>query len=238
MLPLPVYYIGNGRFRGHRISPCYTMYSMDVDFYFDPACPFCWITSRWLLMVSGQRDVTITWRPFSLAIKNDALDPAKPDKTGHGDLHRGSHRVLRVMRAAEARGAALIDLYTDFGIAHHIAGDAFDDDLIAKILAKHKLPAELAAAADDTSYDKDLTASIKTAVDVAGEDIGVPTIVFTTADGRRNGFFGPVLQTLPDMDAALRLWDGLSLLATDDNFYELKRSRPDGDPDVYSTAKC
>lgn len=211
---------------------------MNVDFYFDPSCPFCWITSRWLLMVSSQRDVTVNWRPFSLAIKNDELDPSRPGKTEHGELHRSSHRVLRVMLAAEAKGAKLIDLYTDFGIPHHIGGDAFDDALITSVLAKHHLPAELAVAADDTSSDQALADSIKTATDVAGQDIGVPTIVFTTADGGKNGFFGPVLQMLPDMDEALKLWDGLSQLASNKNFYELKRSRPSGDPDVYSTAKC
>lgn len=214
---------------------------MKVTFYFDPSCPFCWITSRWLLMVRGQRELEVNWRPFSLAIKNDELSGDKTKakgKTEHGELYRSSHRVLRVMQAAEAKGAALIDLYTDFGIAHHIAGDDFDDALIAHVLEKHGLPADLARAADDTSYDKQLAASIQSATDVAGQDIGVPTIVFTAADGSKSGFFGPVLQALPDLDEALKLWDGLSQLATDQNFYELKRSRPSGNPDVFSTAKC
>lgn len=211
---------------------------MNIDFYFDPSCPFCWITSRWLLMVSGERDVNITWRPFSLAIKNDELDPARPGKTEHGELHRSAHRVLRVMLAAQAKGAKLIELYNDFGIAHHIGGRAFDGDLINETLAKHQLPADLVKAADDAGYDAELAASIESATDVAGEDIGVPTIVFTADDGSKNGFFGPVLQQLPEKAEALKLWDGLSQLATDKNFYELKRARPSGNPDVFSTAKC
>jgi predicted DsbA family dithiol-disulfide isomerase len=210
---------------------------MKVDFYFDPSCPFCWITSRWLLMVGGERDVTVTWRPFSLALKNDEVRGGH-DKTEHGDLHRSAHRVLRVMLAAEANGAKLIDLYNDFGLNHHIGGRDFDDELITETLARHKLPAELATAADDAKYDAELADSIKSATAVAGQDIGVPTIVFTAEDGSRNGFFGPVLQTLPDKAEALKLWDGLKQLATDENFYELKRTRPSGNPDVFSTAKC
>lgn len=208
-----------------------------MTFYFDPCCPFCWVTSRWLLMVSGQRDVTIDWQPFSLAIKNDEVS-GKKDKTEHGDMHRSAHRVLRVMLAAADQGAKLIDMYTDFGIAYHIGGSEFDDDLIRRTIAKHGLDKELAKAADDTSYDARLAESVKAATDVAGQDIGVPTIIFTAEDGSKNGFFGPVLQQLPTMDEALKLWDGLSQLATDSNFYELKRGRPDDGPDVYSTAKC
>ena len=79
---------------------------------------------------------------------------------------------------------------------------------------------------------------MKEAISVAGEDIGVPTIVFELEDGTKTGYFGPVLQDLPDKEESLRLWDSLSVLATDKSFYELKRSRPAGVPDVYSTAKC
>lgn len=210
---------------------------MEVTFYFDPCCPFCWITSRWLLMVSGERDIRIDWRPFSLALKNDEVRGGH-DKTEHGDMHRAAHRVLRVMLAAQKRGAKLIDLYTEFGMPYHLTGDAYDDALIHKILEMNNLPAETIDAADDTRYDQALQASIDEATSVAGHDIGVPTIIFTNQDGSKNGFFGPVLQQLPSKDAALKLWDGLSQLATDKNFYELKRSRPSGDPDVYSTAIC
>lgn len=142
------------------------------------------------------------------------------------------------MLAAQNKGASIIDLYTDFGIQHHVAGNEFDDELIRKVLAKHKLPADLLQAADDTAYDKELRASLKSATDVAGQDIGVPTIIFKLADGSKNGYFGPVLQNLPELDESLKLWDGLSLLATNKSFYELKRSRPAGNPDVYSTARC
>lgn len=206
-----------------------------VIFYFDPSCPFCWITSRWLLIVSSKRGVSIEWRPFSLAIKNDELvDSGFPD-THHGP----AHRLLRVMVAAQAQhGVSLIDLYTTAGFKYHVGELTYNDGLIADLLSEHNLPAELLDAADSDEYDGQLRASVKLATDVAGDDIGVPTIIFTNDDGEQQGFFGPVLQTLPELDEALELWDGLSKLATNTSFYELKRSRPEGSPDVASTAKC
>lgn len=212
---------------------------MKVEFYFDPCCPFCWVTSRWLLMVSGERQLDISWKQFSLAIKNDELAGDGSDKTEHGDMHRAAHRIHRVMLAAKkSHSAKLIDLYTAFGIPYHLAGEEFDNELIDKVLERAKLPAELAKAADDTSLDKQLGQSTNEAVDVVGSDIGVPTIVFVAEDGSKTGYFGPVLQALPDKPEALKLWDNLSGLATDKYFYELKRGRPSGGPDTVSTAKC
>lgn len=212
---------------------------MDVTFYYDPSCPFCWITSRWLLQVSGQRDLTITWQPFSLAIKNNELAGGGNEKTEHGELHRAAHRILRVIVAAsEQTTTPQIDLYTAFGIKYHVAGFDYDDDMIRDVLAELELSDSLLEAADNTAIDEQIETSMKMATDVAGDDIGVPTIVFTNTDGSQQGFFGPVLQTLPTIDEALDLWDGLSKLATNTSFYELKRSRPDGGPDVASTAKC
>ena len=189
-------------------------------------------------MVSGHRELDIEWKPFSLAIKNKQLLP-KDGESNQAIGHRQAHRVLRVMlAAAEKNDAKLIDLYTTSGIKHHVAGFAIDDDHIKEILEENHLPLELASSADDASYDASIEASVQSAVDVAGKDIGVPTIVFTNENGEKQGFFGPVLMTLPDLDEALELWDGLSKLATNSSFYELKRSRPSGGPDVFSTAKC
>lgn len=210
---------------------------MNITFYFDPTCPFCWITSRWLLQVSGKRDINITWKPFSLALKNNSFD--KDSDSPHRDSHIASHRLLRVMVAAEAEHrASLIDMYTTAGIKIHIVGDDVNDELIGDVLAERKLPTSLLKAADDKKYDDKLDSLIKSATDIAGDDIGVPTIVFTNEKGEQQGFFGPVLQELPELEQSLELWDGLSKLATNSSFYELKRSRPDSMPDVVSTAKC
>lgn len=188
-------------------------------------------------MVSPHRELDIDWRPFSLAIKNNELAP-RDDEAEHAEIHRASHRVLRVMIAAQDHGAKFIDLYTSSGVKHHVAGFEFDDEHITEILADNNLPLDLAKAADDTSYDKSLSEHIASATKIAGKDIGVPTIIFANENDDKQGFFGPVLQQLPDLDEVLELWDALSKLATNSSFYELKRTRPSGGPDVASTAKC
>jgi len=210
-----------------------------IEFYFDPSCPFCWITSRWLLQVSAEREIDITWRQFSLALKNDELEVRHGD-TEHAANHRGAHRVQRVVaQAVREYGASPIELYSEFGMHFHIMEQPFNDAMIRDVLATKTLPSELLAAADDTSLDAQLQAEIDSAVEAAGADIGVPTIVFKGPDGQRLGYFGPVLNELPPTrEEALAIWDGLEKLATTPSFYELKRARPAGNPDVFSAARC
>lgn len=203
---------------------------MDVAFYFDPACPWCWVTSRWILMSSNERAINIEWRLFSLAYKNGELSK---DKEGS---HRPSHRVERVLLAAAKQGASLQDLYTHFGIKHFLSGEEYSDAVIADVLKDLKLEQNLGEAADDDSLDQELIESSEAALRSVGQDIGVPTIVFKLA-GKEKGFFGPVLKALPDQAESVKLWDSLVELTKYDGFYELKRGR-DGQPDVYSTAKC
>lgn len=207
-----------------------------IEFFYDPCCPFCWITSRFLLEVSAERDVDVTWRPFSLAMKNNELAGDDDAVNEHGEMHRSSHRVLRVItKAAEQHGASVIDLYSAFGRRFHLDHEKYDDAMIADVLAAAGLPAELAKAADDAALDEGLQASIDSAVEAVGDDTGVPTIVFVSDDGQRRGFYGPVLQELPSQDDALRLWDSLVGLVSVPAFYELKRTRPQGMPDTAST---
>ena len=207
-----------------------------IEFFYDPCCPFCWITSRFLLEVSAERDVDVTWRPFSLAMKNNELAGDDDAVNEHGEMHRSSHRVLRVItRASEQHGASVIDLYSAFGRRFHLDHEKYDDAMIADVLAAAGLPAELAKAAGDTSLDEGLQASIDSALEAVGDDTGVPTIVFVSDDGQRRGFYGPVLQELPSKDDALRLWDSFVGLVSVSAFYELKRTRPEGMPDTVST---
>lgn len=213
-----------------------------IEFYFDPSCPFCWITSRWLLQVAGERNLAINWRQFSLALKNDELKVDKnstPLLSLHSETHRDAHRVQRVInRAVNKYDASSIELYSEFGIRFHIMEQSFDDDMILEVLDAKKLPHELLAAADDTSIDKKLQAELDTAIEAAGTDIGVPLIVFTDKNGTRRGYFGPVLDELPtSIEESLALWDGLQAVATSPHFFELKRSRT-GDPNVFSAARC
>ena len=205
---------------------------MEVAFYFDPSCPWCWVTSRWILLCSNKRDINIDWRLFSLAYKNGELKGEKAKAN-----HMPAHRVERVMLAATKRGASLTELYTSFGIKHFISGEEYSDETIASVLDQLKLKKDLIKTADDKSLDKELIASSKSALKVVGQDIGVPTIVFLYEDGKQTGFFGPVLKELPDQNESVKLWDSLVELAKHDSFYELKRGR-EGGPDVFSTAKC
>lgn len=207
---------------------------MNIEFYFDPCCPFSRITSRWLLAVSPRRDIDIQWRQFSLAIKNDELEPnTEPSK--EASIHLASHRVHRVITAsADEFNIPIINLYNDFGYAFHIEGRDFDDSLILEVLSKNQLPERLLGSADDGSLDVFLTKEVDEAIGVAGRDIGVPLIVFNS-NGAKLGYFGPVLNSLPkSLDESLKIWDSLANLATSPDFYELKRQR-NGAPDVNST---
>ena len=206
---------------------------MNIDFYFDPSCPFCWVTSRFVLLASNKREININWKLFSLAIKNGELDTEK--KTGFD--HMPAHRVERVLLAASKQGANLGDMYKIFGIKHFLSGEEYTDDVILDVLKQLHLDETLMKAADDLSLDDDLNKSTEEAVGIVGQDIGVPTIVFNNQDGVKTGFFGPVILTLPEMDETVKQWDALVALASSSNFYELKRGR-DHSPDVVSTAKC
>ena len=210
---------------------------MKVDFYFDPACPWCWVTSRWLTDVSTQRDITINWQPFSLAMKNDELGKNEKDLSKYGVSHLRSHRVLRVIEAAVEAGGDRGKLYSDIGKMHHVEGYDYTDTEIELMLNLSQLDPALAKAADDESHDKTLRQSLDQAIGIVGEDVGVPLIVFENEDRQKVGYFGPVLMRQPTGQAALDLWDGLSKLASTSDFYELKRSRPAGGPDTKDPAQ-
>ena len=212
---------------------------MKVSFYFDPSCPFSWITSRWLLQVSAHRDIAIDWRPFSLALKNDELI-ARDGESVHAQSHRDSLRMLRVLLVAEQQySVSLIDGYTSSGMIRHILGDPLDDEGIRSVIVNQlELHESLMTAANDNSHDKVLQQHIDDAIAIVGNDIGVPTIIFELENGEKQGYFGPVLNELPELSESLVIWGSLFQLATTKSFYELKRTRPTGTPDVASTARC
>lgn len=211
---------------------------MKITFYFDPSCPFSWIASRWLLAVQDSRKVEVDWRPFCLAIKNDELSESSGEAE-HAQNHRDAHRMLRVMLAAERdHKVPLVDSYNAAGMIRHVLGERLDDGAIQRVLAELRLSDTLLAAADDASWDARLSSLVDEAAAVAGGDVGVPVIVYRLPDGSLQGYFGPVLNALPDLDESLAIWDGLARLATAKVFYELKRTRPEGDPDTASTARC
>jgi len=192
----------------------------NVEFYFDPICPWCWMTSRWAAEVSAARGFEISWKPISLAIINEA----KTDNPKH-DGHVQGHRMGRVVEAARvAHGEAVVGgLYTELGTRVHPGGRDDIDTIIAEALAAVGLPAELAAAADIEQSDVQLRANTNHALEIAGPDVGVPII---SIDGV--AFFGPVVTPAPTGEQALQLWDGIYAAASVPGFFELKRGRNKG----------
>ena len=198
-----------------------------IEFYFDPSCPWCWVTSRWLSEVATQRDISIEWKPFSLAIKNDEI--YGDDSTGHQEPHMKAHKLMRIMEAVHAaKGIDRGELYTAFTKAYYLDKDLHDDALAAAVLEQLGVDADYIKAGDDGSYDKSLEAFMDEAIAIVGNDVGVPLIVFVNDEGEKQGYFGPVLQGLPDTQEGLKLWDGIQHLATSKHFFELKRSRTGG----------
>ncbi len=189
-----------------------------ADFWFDPLCPFAWITSRWMLEVEQVRDVEVTWRVMSLAYLNQDKDI--PDD--YRELLKDAWQPVRVVAAAEERHGreALLPLYTAMGTRIHHEGRKADRELIAEALAEAGLDADLVEAMDDGSFDHAVVKSHQEGIDQVGEEVGTPTIAFEGA-----AFFGPVLSRIPRGEDAGALWDGCVALAKVPYFYELKRSR-------------
>lgn len=190
-----------------------------VEFYFDPICPWCWMTSRWAAEVAEVRGFAIDWKPVSLAIINEGQS-----NEGHSDGHRAGKRMGQVAVAAghEVGPEAVAKLYTAFGTKLHPEGRRDYDAIISDVLEELGLPAELAQAAD-ADDDTELRANTTHALDIAGPDVGVPVL---SIDGV--AFFGPVVTPAPTGDEALRLWDGIFAAASVPGFYELKRGRNAG----------
>jgi 2-hydroxychromene-2-carboxylate isomerase len=190
-----------------------------VDFWFDPICPWAWITSRWILEVEEVRPVNVVWHVMSLAVLNE-------DKEGLPERYRESMRSawgpVRVLIAAEqAHGPqVLLPLYTALGNRFHKDKAPRDRETITAALAEAGLPAALADAMDSTEYDDAVRASHADGIERVGTDVGTPII----SVGRMS-VFGPVVSPIPRGEDAGRLWDGVRLISGVDGFFELKRSR-------------
>ena len=190
-----------------------------VDFWFDPLCPWAWITSRWMLEVEQVRPVQTRWHVMSLAVLNSGRDEL-PDK--YKDLMQQAWGPVRVCIAAEQKFGpeVLLPLYTALGNRFHHDKAERNRETIEAALTEAGLPAELADAMDSTDYDDAVRASHAEGIDRVGYDVGTPVI---SVDG--SAFFGPVVTPIPRGDAAGKLWDGVMLVTKTDGFFELKRSR-------------
>ena len=192
-----------------------------VDFWFDPACPWAWMTSRWVDEVAAHRDVEVRWHVMSLSVLNEGRD--LPD--GYRRLMDESWGPVRVIvAAARDHGQDVVKpLYDAMGTRRHPGGRSDTDAIIAESLAEVGLPAELAAVAGTDEVDDMLRASHAEAIALVGDEVGTPVVA---VDGV--AYFGPVVTPAPTGQAALDLFDGLVLMTRVPGFYELKRTRTAG----------
>ncbi|OLT26422.1 disulfide bond formation protein DsbA [Nocardiopsis sp. CNR-923] len=190
-----------------------------ADMWFDPACPWAWITSRWLLEVEKVRPVRVRWHVMSLSVLNEGKEGLSEKQRRLNDTGWGA---VRVCAAAERQhGAeALGPLYTALGAGFHHERKPRTLDTYRDALKDAGLPVGLAAAAESTEYDAAVRASHAEAMKLVGEDVGTPVV---SVEGV--SFFGPVVTPTPRGEEAARLWDGVRLVAGVEGFFELKRTR-------------
>jgi 2-hydroxychromene-2-carboxylate isomerase len=193
-----------------------------VAFYFDPACPWTWNTSRWLVDVARARRLTVDWRPLSLTVLNAGREiPAQyraPMEVGHATL-----RVVAALRAA-GRQDLIGDLYTEVGRRLFYDQAAPSMDLVTGA-AEAVGAGDLAGAATDTSLDATVEASTQEAIKLGGPDVGSPVLV--VGQGGR-GFHGPIVSPPPSGEDALRLWDAVATFSEIGGAYEIKHGREGG----------
>jgi 2-hydroxychromene-2-carboxylate isomerase len=194
----------------------------DVQFWFDPLCPWAWITSRWMLEVEKVRPVQTDWRIMSLAYLNLIQHEGKGLSEDYLERMARAWGPIRVCAAAaEQKGPEVLGpLYTAIGTRFHNQGRREDPAVIGEALAEVGLPESLASAAESTEFDEQIKRSHNEAFDDVGLDVGTPVLRI-----RGKALFGPVVTPAPKGEDAGRLWDGMVLVSQADGFFELKRTR-------------
>ncbi len=189
-----------------------------AEFWFDPSCPWAWITSRWILEVQAQRDIEVKWNIFSLAVLNEGRE-LKPEYRKRIDKSWGP---VRVIAAAKRKNGyeVVLPLYTEIGTLFHPGAKPVAKETISEALQNQKLDPTLIGFYDTNDFDQDLRDSTKAGLDLVGDDVGTPIISIEGV-----AFFGPVLTPAPKGSEALKLWDGVVAAASLPGFFELKRTR-------------
>jgi len=205
----------------------------DLRFYFDPVCPFAWLTSKWVRIVAAQRDYRVDWRFISLRILNAHIDYATHFPPNYEEGHTAGLRLLRVaarVRAEHGRDA-VGPLYQAIGtrifdtsreVDPLSASDQASQHTVEPLLRDAGLPTDLADALDDQTLDDEIRADTDEALALTGRDVGTPILHFQPPGG--TAFFGPVISRLPSADQAGEIWDHVTALAAFPGFAELKRS--------------
>jgi hypothetical protein len=205
----------------------------DLHFYFDPVCPFAWLTSKWVRTVAAQRNYNVDWRFISLRILNAHIDYASHFPPNYEDGHTAGLRLLRVaarVRAAQGReavgplyeaiGTRIFDTSRD--VDPLAASDQGSRRTLEPLLRDAGLPSDLAEALDDKTLDDEIRAETEEALTLTGRDVGTPILHFQPPGG--TAFFGPVISRLPSPDDAGALWDHVIALTSFPGFAEIKRS--------------
>ena len=203
----------------------------DLDFFFDPVCPWAWITSRWVTEVQSLRHYDVQWRFISLRFLNEEKMDYSSMPAGYKEVHAAGTMGLRV--AAHARATegndAVAAVYTALGLSFHNRQER--DAMVANptahvgsLLTSAGLPSEWATHVDNASYDALIRSETELALERTGKDVGTPILTFHPGDKKEASFFGPVISNIPRGEEATRLWDAIETIATSSGMAELKRS--------------
>lgn len=203
----------------------------DLDFFFDPVCPWAWITSRWVSEVQQLRSYNVEWKFISLKFLNEEKMDYSKMPAGYKDVHAAGTSGLRVAARARAEQGndAVGAVYTALGSSLHNRQerDKFVADIVGHIsglLSDAGLPREWAESANDDSFDALIRSETELALERTGKDVGTPILTFRPGAANEGSFFGPVISSIPRGDDALKLWDAVETLATTSGMAELKRS--------------